>query len=285
MKEYPGYMGLLNEKIRNRVSFLSRALDLLQLEERFVHLNCTDGSWRRPLNIDFLKTHLSEFIDHTQLHPHADQDSFVKLCSEAQRYNFKTVCVNGSRVAFCRALLLRSDANRVKVCGTCGFPLGQMTTAMKAAEATEEIKNGAEEIDMVLNVGELKDRNYGYVYREISLIRTICEERGVILKVILETCLLTDEEIIDACVLSVAAGAHFVKTSTGFSTHGATPKALDIMLAVVGNEALVKASGGVRDRHSALEYLEAGVRRIGTSSGVDIVNENQSIERLKGDSY
>ena len=282
MKERPGYKGLLNEKIFDRVTFLSRVLDLKKLEDQFPHLNCPDGSWRRPLEGNSSEIDLAQFIDHTQLQPNADEAAFDKLCSEARHHNFKAVCVNGSRVALCRSLLMRSKTNMVKVVGVCGFPLGQMTTSMKAAEAKEEIENGAEEIDMVLNVGELKDKNYAYVYREIAQVREICEEKKALLKVILETCFLTDEEIIDACVLSVAAGAHFVKTSTGFSTHGATPEVLDIMLAVVGNEALVKASGGVRDRQTALQYIEAGVRRIGTTSGIAIIRKD---EALNGASY
>ncbi|CCW71175.1 unnamed protein product [Phytomonas sp. Hart1] len=183
MKTRPGYKCLLNKKILDRVIFLSRILNLTQLERRFVHLSSPDGAWRCPLEGHSSEIDLAPFIDHTQLQLSADRAAFEKLCGEPQRFNFKVVCVNGSRVALCRALLTRNTANTVKVGGVCGFPLGQTTTAIKAAEA------------------------------------------------------------------------------------------------------MVKASGGVRDRQTALQYIETGVHRIGTSSGIAIISKNEPLETFKGGSY
>ncbi|KAG5511234.1 hypothetical protein JKF63_07176 [Porcisia hertigi] len=267
MTTRPGYTGQLNAIILERIQFLSKVIGQPDLESKFSHLKVLDGSWRTAVAIPD-DADLADYIDHTQLKADASHESIVQLCEEARVHNFKAVCVNGCHVAQCGKLLAGSG---VRVACVCGFPLGQMTSAMKIAEATEEIANGAHEVDMVINIGDLKSKRYADVFADIKGVSDVCTHSKVLLKVILETCLLSEEEIIDACIMSVAAGAAFVKTSTGFSTKGATPEAVDIMLAVVGNEALVKASGGVRDRSTAVQYIQAGVRRIGTSSGIAIV--------------
>jgi deoxyribose-phosphate aldolase len=266
MTSRPGYTGQLNGKILERIHFLAKELDLPHLEDKFPHLKVTDGSWRKVVPAD---VNLAELIDHTQLKADADDAALAKLCSEAREHHFKAVCVNGCRVAECVELLRGSG---VKVACVCGFPLGQMTTTMKAAEAREEMSHGAHDVDMVINIGKLKSKAYRYVYEDIKAVCDVCAAAQGVSKVILETCLLTEEEIIDGSILCVAAGATFVKTSTGFSTSGSTPEVVDIMLAVVGNAALVKAAGGVRDRSTAQQYVLAGVSRIGTSSGIAIVS-------------
>jgi deoxyribose-phosphate aldolase len=265
MTSRPGYTGQLNGKILERIHFLAKELDLPHLEDKFPHLKVTDGSWRKV--VDFPDdADLAEFIDHTQLKADAPHEAFVKLCDEAKKHHFKAVAVNCAQVKRCVDLLAGTN---VRVGGSVSFPLGQTTTAVKVAEAKDEVANGALDMDMMLNVAELKNKNYRYVYNDIKEVCGACPPH-VTTKVIFEICLLTEEEIIDAAIMCVAAGANFVKTSTGFSTGGATPEAVDIMLAVVGNAALVKASGGIRDRSTALQFVRAGVRRIGTSAGVAI---------------
>lgn len=266
----PGYTGQLNETILSRVSFFAKELNLPDLAEKFPHLRVKDGSWRTPAP----GGPLGQFIDHTQLKANATRAEIVQLCSEAKANRFKAVCVNGSNVALCKELLKGSG---VQVACVVGFPLGQMTSAMKAVETKEAILSGADDIDMVINVGQLKDKNYTYVYEDVKAVVDVCSPTKTVSKVIFETCLLTQEEIIDCAIICVAAGASFVKTSTGFSTAGSTPEVVDIMLAVVGSAALVKAAGGVRDRSTAQQYVDAGVRRIGTSSGIAIVQGRTAI--------
>ncbi|KPA83730.1 putative mitochondrial deoxyribose-phosphate aldolase [Leptomonas pyrrhocoris] len=265
MTARPGYTGQLNGKILERIRFLSKELDLPNLEDKFPHLKVTDGSWRRVASIPD-DADLAEYIDHTQLKADAPHAAFVQLCDEAKRFHFKAVAVNCAQVKRCVELLAGSG---VRVGGSVSFPLGQTTTAVKVAEAMDEVNNGALDMDMMLNVAELKNKDYRYIYNDIKAVCGACPPH-VTTKVIFEICLLTEEEIIDTAIMCVAAGAHYVKTSTGFSTGGATPAAVDIMLAVVGNAALVKASGGIRDRRTALQFVRAGVRRIGTSAGVAI---------------
>lgn len=209
---------------------------------------------------------LNKLIDHTLLKPEATKAQIEKLCSEAGEYDFKSVCVNPYYVKYAKELLKGSN---VLVCTVIGFPLGQNTTAIKVAETKDAIKNGADEIDMVINIGALKSKDEDYVLNEIKEIRNAC--KGNTLKVIIETCLLTDEEKITACKLSKEAGADFVKTSTGFSTHGATVEDVKIMRKTVGEDMGVKASGGIRDRETALKMVEAGATRLGVSAGVAIV--------------
>ena len=209
---------------------------------------------------------LNKLIDHTLLKPEATKAQIEKLCGEAKEYDFKSVCVNPYYVKYAKELLKGSD---VLVCTVIGFPLGQNTTEIKVAETKDAIKNGADEIDMVINIGALKSKDEDYVLNEIKEIRNAC--KGKTLKVIIETCLLTDEEKITACKLSKEAGADFVKTSTGFSTHGATVEDVKLMRETVGEDMGVKASGGIRDKETALKMVEAGATRLGVSAGVEIV--------------
>ena len=209
---------------------------------------------------------LNKYIDHTILKATASSADVQKLCEEAIEHEFYSVCVNGCYVADAKHLLQGTD---VKVAAVVGFPLGAMTTAAKVFEAREAIENGASEIDMVINVAKLKDGEFDYVENEIRLIKEIIGDN--VLKVIIETCYLTDEEKVKACELSLAAKADFVKTSTGFGTDGATYEDVKLMKSVVGDNAKVKASGGVRDKETAQKYINLGAERLGTSSGIDIV--------------
>ena len=209
---------------------------------------------------------LNKYIDHTILKVTASSADVQKLCAEAIEYEFYSVCVNGCYVADAKHLLQGTD---VKVAAVVGFPLGAMTTAAKVFEAKEAVENGASEIDMVINVAKLKDGEFEYVENEIRQIKEAIGDN--VLKVIIETCYLTDEEKVKACELSLVAKADFVKTSTGFGTDGATYEDVKLMKSVVGDNAKVKASGGVRDKETAQKYVELGAERLGTSSGIDIV--------------
>ena len=209
---------------------------------------------------------LNKYIDHTTLKATASSADVQKLCEEAIEYEFYSVCVNGCYVADAKHLLQGTD---VKVAAVVGFPLGAMTTASKVFEAKEAIENGASEIDMVINVAKLKDGEFDYVENEIRLIKEAIGDN--VLKVIIETCYLTDEEKVKACELSLVAKADFVKTSTGFGTGGATYEDVKLMKSVVGDNAKVKASGGVREKETAQKYVDLGAERLGTSSGIEIV--------------
>ena len=209
---------------------------------------------------------LNKYIDHTILKATASSSDVQKLCEEAIEHEFYSVCVNGCYVADAKQLLQGTD---VKVAAVVGFPLGAMTTAAKVFEAKEAVENGASEIDMVINVAKLKDGEFEYVENEIRQIKEAIRDN--VLKVIIETCYLTDEEKVKACELSLVAKADFVKTSTGFGTGGATYEDVKLMKSVVGDNAKVKASGGVRDKETAQKYVELGAERLGTSSGIDIV--------------
>ena len=209
----------------------------------------------------------AKMIDHTLLKPEASREQVKKLCREAAEYGFHSVCVNSCYVSFCADLLKDSD---VKVCTVIGFPLGAMSTAGKAAEAAAAVKDGADELDMVINVGMIKSGDWEYVRRDIEEVVKAAGSRALV-KVILETCLLTDEEKVEACKAAVRAGAAFVKTSTGFSTGGATVEDIKLMRAAVGPEIGVKASGGIRDKAAAMAMLEAGATRIGASATGAIV--------------
>lgn len=210
-------------------------------------------------------------FDHTILKPEATKEDVKKLCEEAVKYGFASVCVNSMYTALVNKCLEGSD---VKTCVVVGFPLGAMSTEAKAFEAREAIKAGADEIDMVIAVGALKEEDYDYVLADIKAVREACE--GKILKLIIETCLLTDEQKVKACELGVQAGVDFVKTSTGFSTGGATITDVALMKDTVADKALVKASGGIRDYNMALAMLEAGADRLGTSATVKIVEDRLS---------
>jgi len=210
---------------------------------------------------------LNEYIDHTLLKPTATEADIVTLCSEARQYNFYAVCVNSCFVTLAKKQLHNS---KVKLAAVIGFPLGAMATEIKVTEATYCVEHGADEIDMVLNLGWLKAGQAEKVTEEIKNIKGAIQKK--ILKVIIETCYLSPEEIRLASKLVMEGGADFVKTSTGFGTGGATFEAVSLMKKVVGDAVRIKASGGVRDKESALKYIELGVSRIGTSSGVAMMN-------------
>ena len=208
----------------------------------------------------------NKLIDHTLLKQDATPEQIMKLCFEAKEYDFMSVCVNPAYVPFAHELLKDSD---VKVCTVIGFPLGMNLTKTKVEEAMLAVNQGADEVDMVINVGMLKSENDEYVENEIRLIKESIN--GKLLKVIIETCLLTDDEKVRACLAAKRAGADFVKTSTGFSTGGATVHDVALMRQTVGEEMGVKASGGVRTHEDLLAMVEAGANRIGTSNGTKII--------------
>lgn len=209
---------------------------------------------------------INKYIDHTVLKATVMPKDIEKLCLEAKEYNFYSVCVNGCYVAKSFELLKGTD---VKVAAVIGFPLGAMSTEAKVFETKKCIEDGASEIDMVLNVGMLKAKEYEYVETEIRKIKEAIGSN--VLKVIIETCYLTDEEKVKACELSLNAKADFVKTSTGFGTGGATFEDVKLMKDVVKDKAKVKASGGVKDLKTAEKYIEIGAERLGTSSGIEII--------------
>lgn len=214
---------------------------------------------------------LARFIDHTVLKADASAQDIEKLCAEAREFGFFSVCVNGSRVAQARHLLEDSE---VKVAGVVGFPLGAADSDTKRFETEAAIDNGAQEIDVVLNIGRLKEGDHAYVLRELRDVVEAAEERTV--KVIMETCLLSREEKIYACQLIMESGAHFAKTSTGFSSGGATLDDIKLLREQVGPKFGVKASGGIRDTATALAMIEAGATRLGVSAGVAIVRGVQA---------
>lgn len=210
---------------------------------------------------------INKLIDHTALKPNTNKESILKLIAEAKTYDFASVCVNPCWVALAHQELKNTD---VKVCTVIGFPLGANTTEVKVFETKDAIEKGAQEIDMVINIAMLKDKEYDYVENEIHQIVEAAKDKTIV-KVIIETCLLTDEEKIKACELSQKAGADFVKTSTGFSTGGATVHDIALMRKTVGAEMGVKASGGVHTHEEALAMVEAGATRIGASAGVKLL--------------
>ena len=205
-------------------------------------------------------------IDQTMLKPDATSDTIRRYCREALQYGFASVCVNSCQVPLVVSELAGSE---VKTCCVVGFPLGAMSSAAKAFEAECAVKEGASEIDMVINIGAVKDHNWDLVQRDIAAVVDASKPAAV--KVILETCLLTDEEKAKACEASVAAGAAFVKTSTGFSTGGATTEDVSLMKKTVAGKALVKASGGIRTPEDAQALLEAGADRIGAGNGIPLL--------------
>lgn len=211
---------------------------------------------------------LNKYIDHTLLKPEATKKQITKLCEEARQYDFASVCVNTRYVPLAKQLLAGSD---VKVCCVVGFPLGAMDTVSKAFEAKTAVENGAQEVDMVINIGALKDKDYDYVTKDIAAV--VEASKPAIVKVIIEACLLTDEEKVEACKCSMNAKAEFVKTSTGFSTHGATPEDVALMKKTVGNVCKVKAAGGVRSYNDAMKMIEAGADRLGCSAGIKVMEE------------
>lgn len=211
---------------------------------------------------------LNKYIDHTLLKPEATKEQITKLCQEARQYDFASVCVNTCYVPLAKQLLAGSD---VKVCCVVGFPLGAMDTVSKAFEAKTAVESGAQEVDMVINIGALKDKDYDYVTKDIAAV--VEASKPAIVKVIIEACLLTDEEKVEACKCSMNAKAEFVKTSTGFSTHGATPEDVALMKKTVGDVCKVKAAGGVRSYDDAMKMIEAGADRLGCSAGIKVMEE------------
>ncbi len=247
-------------------------------------------SWKELVTEDSVKKILSEFsefektkktsklklsaedlagmIDHTLLKPDAINSEITQLCEEAIQNNFASVCINPSYVDTCFNLIKSSN---VKVCTVIGFPLGATTIQSKFLEAEEAIKYGAEELDMVINVGKLKDKDYQFVFDDLKAIADLSKKRLCVSKVILETCLLSDEEKVIACLLAKEAGLNFVKTSTGFSKSGATVHDVALMKFVVGDKLQVKASGGIRSYEDAIAMINAGAARLGASAGIKII--------------
>lgn len=211
---------------------------------------------------------LARMIDHTLLKPEATVDDILKLCDEARTYEFASVCINPSYVPLCSDQL---KGTKVKVCTVIGFPLGATTTEVKREEAIQSLENGAEEIDMVINIGMLKSGKYDYVFEDINQVVLAAKRYKAICKVIIETALLTDEEKVKACLIAKKAKADFVKTSTGFSKGGATAGDIALMRYVVGSAVGVKASGGVRTLEDAQKMIASGASRIGASASVKIV--------------
>ena len=210
----------------------------------------------------------NKMIDHTVLKADTPLETVKKICDEAMEYGFASVCINPCHVAYCADYLKDSDVN---VCTVIGFPLGANTSAVKAFETKDAIANGADEIDMVMNIGALKDKNYDLVRDDVKAV--VEAANGTLVKVILETCLLTEDEIKKACELCVEAKADYVKTSTGFSTRGATIEDVRIMKEAVHGKAKVKAAGGVRTPEDMVKIVAAGTDRIGTSAGCSLVKK------------
>lgn len=210
---------------------------------------------------------LAKYIDHTLLKPEATENQIIKICEEAKEHNFASVCVNAYYASLVSKELKGTD---IKTCVVVGFPLGATTKEVKAFEASQAIENGAEEVDMVINIGALKDKKYDVVKEDIKAVVEVAKGKALV-KVILENCLLTKEEIVKACELSKEAEADFVKTSTGFSKSGANVKDIKLMRKTVGAHMGVKASGGVRTTEDTEAVIKAGASRIGASASISIV--------------
>ena len=215
---------------------------------------------------------LNKYIDHTLLKADATKEKILTLCEQAREYDFASVCVNSCWVKTCKEALKGTDVN---VCTVVGFPLGAMSKEGKVFETRQAIEDGADEIDMVINIGALKDRDYDFVTKDIAAV--VEAAQGRVVKVIIEACLLTDEEKVEACRCSVKAGATFVKTSTGFSTGGATPEDVKLMYETVKDTGLkVKAAGGIRSLADAEKMIEAGAERLGCSAGMQIMKDYEA---------
>lgn len=214
---------------------------------------------------------LNAYIDHTLLKPTATKNDIAKLCAEAIEHQFFSVCVNSCYVALAKAQVKNSN---VKVCSVIGFPLGSMSTQAKVAEAKRALNDGADEIDMVINLGFLKSKDFDAVWKDIEAVKKTMPHH--VLKVILETCYLDELEIIKASELAIQSGADFIKTSTGFGSGGATIRDVKLMKSVANNTIKIKASGGIKDKKTALQYIKLGVERLGTSSGIAIVTGKTS---------
>ena len=216
------------------------------------------------------KKDLAQMVDHTQLRAYAVTEDFEKLCKEAADYGFKMVAINSYPVKLCSRLL---KGTGVHVGAAIGFPLGQTTIENKVHETKQAIEDGADEIDYVINIGRLKEKDYDYIEKEMAEIVKVCRENNILSKVIFENCYLTDEEKIKVSEIAVKVKPDFIKTSTGFGTGGATLEDVKLMKSVVKDEVKVKAAGGIRDLDTFLAMVEAGAERIGTSAGIEIMNE------------
>ncbi len=213
---------------------------------------------------------LASYFDHTQLKPFATYADFERLCAESKKYQFKMVAINPAPVSFCKQLLTGSQ---VHVGAAIGFPLGQSTKEIKFQETIDAIENGADEIDYVINITQLKEKNYSFIEAEMAGIVNVCRQEGKISKVIFENCFLTDAEKKELCRIALNIRPDFIKTSTGFGSGGATYDDVRLMKEMVGDAIQVKAAGGVRDLETALQMIELGAQRIGTSASVAIVEE------------
>jgi deoxyribose-phosphate aldolase len=214
------------------------------------------------------KEELAKKIDHTLLKPDATSEEIKKLCGEALRFKFASVCCNSSFVSLCRELL----KDEITICSVVGFPFGTSASEVKRYEAAYALSHGAKEIDMVLGIGMLKEKNFSYVFKDIGSVAAEAKKSGALCKVILENCLLTDEEKITACLICREAGADFVKTSTGFGKCGAVVRDVALMKFTVGDKLKIKAAGGIRNREDAELMIAAGADRIGASASVKIIN-------------
>lgn len=216
------------------------------------------------------KKDLAQMVDHTQLRAYAVKEDFEKLCKEAADYGFKMVAINSYPVELCSKLL---KGTGVHVGAAIGFPLGQTTIENKVHETKQAIENGADEIDYVINIGKLKEKDYDYIEREMTEIVKACREKNILSKVIFENCYLTDDEKIKVSEIAAKVKPDFIKTSTGFGTGGATLEDVKLMKSIVKDGVKVKAAGGIRDLDTFLAMVEAGAERIGTSAGIEIMNE------------
>ena len=213
---------------------------------------------------------VAAMVDHTNLKAYATKEDFRKLCDEAIEYGFKSVAINTYPVKMCREML---EGSEVLTGAAVGFPLGQTTIETKVAEATNAVKDGAQEFDYVLNVGKLKEHDYDYIEEEMRQLTAVARKAGICCKVIFETCYLTEEEIVAAAKIAAKVKPDFVKTSTGFGTAGATPEHVKLMKENCGEDVQVKAAGGIRSWETARKMIEAGATRLGTSSGIKILEE------------
>ncbi len=243
-------------------------MDLNELIKQVTEEVCIKYAGQQAPAGDYSPASLAKYVDHTILKPEASIEDVRKVCDEAKRYNFASVCVNPNYIQFVAEQLSGSS---VAPCVVIGFPLGASTPELKAEETSTVIALGAKEVDMVINVGAIKSGNWVLVKRDIEAVVGAAKGKALV-KVIIETCLLTDEEKVKACTVSKLAGADFVKTSTGFSTGGATVEDVGLIRKTVGPQMGVKASGGVRDYDGAVAMIKAGATRLGTSSGVKIVS-------------
>ncbi|MGM0608303.1 MAG: deoxyribose-phosphate aldolase [Candidatus Muiribacteriota bacterium] len=260
MSDYNELVEIITREVLNKVGDFNNSCDYSQK-------SLNDKKISENKNNEVLTPQkLARYIDHTLLKPDSEEEAVLKLCKEALEYNFASVCINPCWVNKCFMLLKDSD---VKVCTVIGFPLGATYTDVKVAETKKAISEGAGEIDMVINIGFLKSRKYQEVKEDIRQVKKACKD--TLLKVIIETCLLTSDEKIKACELAREAGADYVKTSTGMSVSGATVEDIALMRRIVGEKMGVKASGGVRDYDGAKKMIRAGASRIGASSSVSII--------------